>query len=46
MSESAAAKVCVDRNRVPVEELLHGMDLGVHRIAVNWWDGGVFEALD
>ena len=25
---------------------MHGVDCGVRRFVVNWWDGGDFEALD
>ena len=24
---------------------MHSVERGVHRFAVDWWDGGVFEAL-
>ena len=46
VSDRATAKVYVDGSRVQVEELMHGVDCGKRRFAVNWWDRGVFEALD
>ena len=44
--KSASAKGCVDRLRVRVEELVRDVDSGVHRFSVDWWDHGVFKALD
>ena len=44
--ERAAAEVCVEQRRIRVEELVHGVDHGICRLAVDWWDGGVFEALN
>ena len=46
MSERASAEVCVDRRRVRIEEIVHGVDRGIRRFAVNRWYRGGFEALD
>ena len=45
MSKRITAKVFVDGRRVRFEELVHSVDHGICRFAVNQWDGGVFEAL-
>ena len=45
MSKCAAAEFGVDGRRVLVEDLVHSVERGVRWFAVNWWDGGVFEAL-
>ena len=46
MSECVAAKVCVYRFRVRVEEIVHGVDHGIRRFVIDRCDGGFFEALD
>ena len=46
MSEHSSAEVCVDQRRVRIEELLHYVDRGVHRLTNDTWDGGVFEAIN
>ena len=45
MSERAASKVCAEGRRVQVEELVKGVDRGIHWLAVYWWYCGVFKAL-
>ena len=45
VSERAADEVCVDGRHIHVEDLVHGLDYGVRWFAVDWWYGGVFEAL-
>ena len=44
VSEYAAANCFVDGRRFQVEELVQGMDRGVHRFTVDRWDGGVFRS--
>ena len=46
VSERSAAKVCVDKHRIRVEDLVDGVDCGIRRFAVNRWDRGVFESLN
>ena len=45
MPERAAAKVCVDKRRIKVEELVHDIDFGVRQFVVDWWDHGVSKVL-
>ena len=46
MDKGASAKVGSDGRRVRVQELVHSVKRGVRQLPVNWWDVGVFEALD
>ena len=46
VAEGAAAEVDGDGRRVRFQELIHCVERGVRWLPVNWWDAGVFEALD
>ena len=43
VSEHAADKVCVDGRHVRFVDIVHGVDSGVRRFAVNRWDIGVLK---